>query len=120
MSIEQFEVEMAKAGYDEEQIANIKAKLEECTQALVLAFEEIIDRFMEIMASVWEGVKDTLAELAEKLNDWFEQEKKEHPNQKKYYVPYNPPNDNSWYNQYMRRTTFDKRANIEPFIIHRR
>lgn len=115
MSIEQFEEAMVKAGYDEEQIANIKAKLEECTQLLVLTFEEIVDRFMEIMASVWEGVKETLKELADKLRDVLDI-----PNERtKVYVSYNPPRSDTWYNQYTRAMMVDKRKDMEYFVRHR-
>lgn len=120
MSMEQFEVEMASAGYNEEQIAEVKAKIQEWAQTLAQALEEVIAKFREFMASIWEGVKETTAELAEKLeelNGWFEEQNKAKP--EVHYVSYNPPYDNAWYNQYTRKMAMDKRADIKPFVIHK-
>lgn len=117
MSIEQFEVEMASAGYNEEQIAEAKAKIQEWALTLAQTLEEVIAKFRGSMASVWEDVKETLAELAEKLNGWFEEQNKAKP--EVHYVSYNPPYSNTWYNQYMRKMTMDKRANIKPFVIYK-
>lgn len=73
MSIEQFESTMLTLGYNEEQIAAMKNAIQELAQTLTLALEEIIQRFKEFIASLWDGIKETMAELVEKLDDYFEQ-----------------------------------------------
>lgn len=118
MSLEQFEIAMASAGYNEEQITEMKATIQECAQTLAQTLEEIIERIRDFMLSVWEGVKETMAELGKSLNNYFQQTK-EAPTPKVSYVPYNPPNNNQWYNQYTRKMTTDIRIDLKPIIIHR-
>lgn len=117
MNIEQFEVEMISAGYNEEQIAEVKAKIQEWAQAMAQTLEEAIAKFREAMACLWDSVKETMAELVEKLNGWFEEQNKVKP--EVHYVSYNPPYNNAWYNQYTRKMATDKRADIKPFVIHK-
>ena len=74
MSIEQFETEMARAGYNEQQIAEAKAKIYEWVQQFVEAIEEVVAKFREFMASVCKGMKEAWAELKaiidETLNEY--------------------------------------------------
>lgn len=118
MSLEQFEIAMASAGYNEEQITGMKAMIQEWAQTLAQTLEEIIERFRDFMLAIWEDVKETMAELAESLNNYFQQTKEESI-PKVPYVPYNPPNNNQWYNQYTRKMAMDIRVDLKPIIIHR-
>lgn len=116
MSIEQFESTMLTLGYNEEQIAAMKNIIQELAQTLTLALEEIIQRVKEFISSLWDGIKETMAELAEKLDDYFKQPTTQAQVQ---YVSYNPPNDNAWYKQYTKKMISDKRADIKTFLIHK-
>jgi len=74
MSIEQFETELALAGYNAEQIAEAKAKIQECAESLAQALEEVIIIFREALASTFEQVKEAFAELSELLEEVLDEE----------------------------------------------
>lgn len=69
MSMEEFEAQMLCMGYNEKQIADAKERIQEWANSMVIAIEEVIAKFRDFIASIWEDVKETLNELAERIRE---------------------------------------------------
>lgn len=65
MSMEQFESEMALAGYNEEQIAEAKRKLQEWAQQCATTIQELMEQLREVLVAAFSRVKEAFVELSE-------------------------------------------------------
>lgn len=72
--MEQFEAEMALAGYNEEQIAEAKQKLYIAVQETAQALVETMQQIAEQLASSFEQVKDVFAELTKLTEEVLNEE----------------------------------------------
>lgn len=76
-----------------------------------------MEQIVEVIQEWVQTMAQALAELVEKLNGYFKQQ--EEAKAKVQYVSYNPSKENAWYNQYIKKTTLDRRTDIKPFLIHK-
>lgn len=118
MSMEEVKSQLLCMGYSEEEVEKIKELAIEVANTLAQFLNEVLERFIEIFSSCWDGIKDTLSELAEKLREWLDIPEEEKPDTK-LYVPYNPPTGKEWYNQYNRKRMQDTRSTIKHFTIYK-
>jgi len=114
MSVKEFESQLLCMGYNEEEIDRIKEVAVEVANSLAQVLHEILERFVELLSSCFEDIKNKLTDLAE----WFETLNRERPG-KKIYIPYNPPTGKEWYNQYYKDTIRDTRSDMRYFTIYK-
>lgn len=113
-----------------------RVKLEKFAERMVLISGQMIDAFKRItdaLTQAWQEVELIVVdELTPHLNMAFKDveitleelselfEKLEVKEERKIWVPYNPPRENAWYNQYQKKMLRDKRSEMKHFTIYRR
>lgn len=119
MSVEEFESQLLCAGYNEEQVANIKEVLMEVALSMAQSIQEVIERLLAAISSCWEDIKDKIKRLADQIRELLDIPDKEKPGTK-LYVPCNPPTGREWYNQYQGKMLRDERETMRHFTIYRK
>lgn len=106
---------MYAAGYSEEEVEELSKALYQLTFIVSETIIELYERMKPIIEEMANRISSAFDELKECLEELEVREE-----ERKVWVPYNPPNENAWYNQYQKNMIRDKRSDMKHFTINRR